>query len=158
MLGTLTDTADTDACCCYRRRSWWTENVLRDALFSLLGTNQKCLTRHKWVQHWLPNGNEKNVCCVSKLMSFTVGSYRRREGERSTSTVLRALPKYYDIGCNGCFTCHVLLGFCLVLLGAIRGEISLFLIMTLCYLAPATRYSSQFTFQVFFPKAVFGFT
>ena len=29
------------------------------------------------------NGNKKSVCCVSKLMSFTVGSYRRREGERS---------------------------------------------------------------------------
>ena len=45
-----------------------------------------------------------------------------------------------------------------VLLCAIRGEISLFLIVILCYLAPATRYSSQFTFQVFIPKAVFGFT
>ena len=46
-----------------------------------------------------------------------------------------------------------------VLLCAIQGEISLFLIMILCYLAPATmRYSSQFMFQVFIPKAVFGFT
>ena len=45
-----------------------------------------------------------------------------------------------------------------VLLGAIQGEISLFLIMILCYLAPAARYSSLFTFHVFFPKAVFGFT
>ena len=45
-----------------------------------------------------------------------------------------------------------------VLLGAIQGEISLFLIMILCYLAPAARYSSQFKFHVFFPKAVFGFT
>ena len=33
-----------------------------------------------------------------------------------------------------------------------RWDLSLFLIMILCYLAPATRYSSQFTFQVFFPK------
>ena len=45
-----------------------------------------------------------------------------------------------------------------VLLNAIQSEISLFLIMILCYLAPATRYSSQFMFQVFFPKAVFSFT
>ena len=54
----------------------------------------------------------------------------------------------------------MLLGFCLasVLLGAFQSEISLFLIMILCYLATATRYSSQFTFQVFFPKAVFGFS
>ena len=65
MLGILTDTADTDSCCCYRRLSLWTEKVLWNALFSLLGTNQKCLTRHKWGQHWFPIGNEKNVCCVS---------------------------------------------------------------------------------------------
>ena len=45
-----------------------------------------------------------------------------------------------------------------VLLGAIQGEISLFLIMILCYLEPATSYSSQFMFQECFPKAVFGFT
>ena len=45
-----------------------------------------------------------------------------------------------------------------VLLGAIQGQISLGLIMIMCYLAPAARYGSQFTFQVFFPKAVFGFT
>ena len=64
------------------------------------------------------------------------------------------------IGCKSSFTCHVLLGFCLafVQLGAFQGEISLFLIMILCYLASATRYSSPFTFQVFFPKAVFGYT
>ena len=30
--------------------------------------------------------------------------------------------------------------------------------MILCYLAAAIRYSSKYTFQVFFPKAVFGFT
>lgn len=52
-----------------------------------------------------------------------------------------------------CFLCFA---FCL--LGAIQGEISLCLIMIMCYLAPAARYGSQFTFQVFFPKAVFGFT
>jgi len=45
-----------------------------------------------------------------------------------------------------------------VLLCAIQGEISLFLTVILRYLAPATRYSSQFTFEVFFLKAVFGFT
>ena len=66
------------------------------------------------------------------------------------------------IGYKSSFTCHVLLGSCLlscwVLFKELQGEISLFLIMILCYLAPATRYSSQFTFHVFFPKAVFGFT
>ena len=141
-------------------RGGWTENVLRDALFSLLGTNQKCVTRTKWFQHWFPNGNEKTVCCVSKFMSFTVGSYRRREGERSTATELRACRSV--IRYKSSFTCHVLLGSCLlscwVLFKELQGEISLFLIMILCYLAPAARYSSQFTFQVFFPKAVFGFT
>ena len=45
-----------------------------------------------------------------------------------------------------------------ILLGAIQGESCLLLIMILCYLAPAARYSSQFTFHVFFPKAVFRFT
>ena len=141
-------------------RGGWTENVLRDALFSLLGTNQKCLTRQKWFRHWFLNGNEKNACCVSKFMSFTVGSYRRREGERSTATELRACRSV--IRYKSSFTCHVLLGSCLlscwVLFKELQGEISLFLIMILCYLAPATRYSSQFTFHVFFPKAVFGFT
>ena len=66
------------------------------------------------------------------------------------------------IGYKSSFTCHVLLGSCplscWVLFKELQGEISLFLIMILCYLAPATRYSSQFTFHVFFPKAVFGFT
>ena len=114
--------------------------------------------RHKWFQHWFPNGNEKNACCVSKFMSFTVGSYRGREGERSTATVLRA-PCRNVIGYKSSFTCHVLLGFYLLSCWVLfQVSISLFLIMILCYLAPAARYSSQFTFHVFFPKAVFGFT
>ena len=41
--------------------------------------------------HFFPFGNEPRMCyetrMVSKFMSFTVGSYRRREGERSTATV-----------------------------------------------------------------------
>ena len=114
--------------------------------------------RHKWFQHWFPNGNEKNACCVSKFMSFTVGSYRGREGERSTATVLRA-PCRNVIGYKSSFTCHVLLGSYLLSCWVLfKVSISLFLIMILCYLAPAARYSSQFTFHVFFPKAVFGFT
>ena len=32
VLGILKDTANTDACCCYRRLSWWTEHVPHDAL------------------------------------------------------------------------------------------------------------------------------
>ena len=36
VLGILTDTADTD-----RRLLWWTENVLRDALFFPLGNEPK---------------------------------------------------------------------------------------------------------------------
>ena len=62
------------------------------------------------------------------------------------------------ISCKSSFTCHVPLGFfAFGLVGCnSRGDLSLVLIMILCYLAPVTRYSSQFTFQVFFPKAVFG--
>ena len=54
--------------------------------------------------------------------------------------------------------CFLVFAFCLVRYRAIQGEISLFLTMILCHLAPTTRYSSQFTFQEFFLKAVFGFT
>ena len=64
------------------------------------------------------------------------------------------------IGCKRSFTCQVLLGFCLLSCWVqfkVRS-LSLFLTMILCHLAPTTRYSSQFTFQEFFLKAVFGFT
>ena len=95
VLGILTDTADTDYLLLLsstivvgeKKMSFetlffpfWeqTKNVLRDTnefnIDSLIGTKKM------------------SSCCVSKLMSFTVGSYRRRElGERSTATVLRAL-------------------------------------------------------------------
>ena len=39
-----------------------------------------------------------------------------------------------------------------------RWDLSLSDNDSVCYLAPAARYSSQFTFHVFFPKTVFGFT
>ena len=40
---------------------------------------------------------KKFLLCFELLMSFTVGSYRQREGERSTATVLRALSKYHRL-------------------------------------------------------------
>ena len=43
-----------------------------------------------------PNQN-RHATQATKLMSFTVGSYRLREGERSTATVLRALLKYHRL-------------------------------------------------------------
>ena len=53
--------------------------------------------------------------------------------------------------------CFLVLAFCLVGCYS-RWDLSLSDNDSVCYLAPAARYSSQFTFHVFFPKAVFGFT
>ena len=40
---------------------------------------------------------KKFLLCFELLMPFTIGSYRRREGERSTAKVLRALSKYHRL-------------------------------------------------------------
>ena len=53
--------------------------------------------------------------------------------------------------------CFLVLAFCLVGCYS-RWDLSLSDNDSVCYLAPAARYNSQFTFHVFFPKAVFGFT
>ena len=141
-------------------RGGWTENVLRDALFSLLGTNQNVL--------WDTNDfNIDSLMGTKKMSTVFRNSCLSQSGvivDAKVSDRQRRCwaPCRNVIGYKSSFTCHVLLGSCLlscwVLFKELQGEISLFLIMILCYLAPATRYSSQFTFHVFFPKAVFGFT
>ena len=106
-------------------RGGWTENVLWDALFfSLLGTNQKCLMRHKWFQHRFPNRNEKKC-----LLCFKVHVFHSRE---LSST------RRWAIGSDGV---------------ARLGEISLFLIMILCaiwHLQPGTALNLRF--MCFSPK------
>ena len=80
--------------------------------FSLLGTNQKCLTRHKWVQHWFPNGNKKMFTvfrnsCLSHVQSRVIVDSKMSDRQRRCCAPFRNMT-----GCKSSFTCHVLLGFC----------------------------------------------
>ena len=133
-------------------RGGWRENVLRDALFSLLGTNQKCLTTYKWVQHWFPNGNEKKC-----LLSFETHVFHSRELSTTRRWAIdsEGLARLVEIS-SVVKIVLLAMSFSVFAFGLVgcnsRWDLSLFLIMILCYLAPATRYSSQFTFQVFFSK------
>ena len=120
-------------------RGGWIENVLRDAPFSLLGTNQKCLLCFE-----TPVFHSREVSTTRRWAIDSDDVARLGEISSVVKVVLLAMClSVFAFGLVGCNS---------------RWDLSLFLIMILCYLAPVTRYSSQFTFQVFFTKAVSGFT
>ena len=83
----------------------WTENVLRDAFFSVLGMNHKCLTRHKRVQHWFPAVFQNSYLLQSGVIVYTKVSDRQR---------WCGMPCWNIIGCKSSFTCHMLFVFCLL--------------------------------------------
>ena len=95
VLGILTDTADTDACCCYRRLSWWVNRKCPSRrTFFPLGTNQKCRDTNDFNTDSLME-TKKNVfrnLCLSQS-----GVIVDANGERSAATVLRTLSKYHRL-------------------------------------------------------------
>ena len=164
VLGTMlavykSEWADTDNCCCYRRLSWW--------------VNRKCTSRRTF----FPFGNEPKMSYDTQMSATLIPQWERKKcllcfetpvfHSREVSTTRRWAIDSDDVARLGEISSVVkvvLLAMCLSVFafGLVgcnsRWDLSLFLIMILCYLAPVTRYISQFTFQVFFPKAVFGFT
>ena len=134
-------------------RGGWTENVLRDAFFPFWERTKNVLRDTNDFNIDSLMGTKKMSALFRNSQSGVIVDAKVSDRQRQCCAPCRNV-----IGYKSSFTCRASWFLPSVLLGAIQGEISLFLIMILCYLAPAARYNSQFTFHVFFPKAVFGFT
>ena len=134
-------------------RGGWTENVLRDAFFPFWERTKNVLRDTNDFNIDSLMGTKKMSALFRNSQSGLIVDAKVSDRQRQCCAPCRNV-----IGYKSSFTCRASWFLPSVLLGTIQGEISLFLIMILCYLAPAARYSSQLTFHVFFPKAVFGFT
>ena len=108
---------------------------------------KKCLTGHKWVQHWFPVFRDSSLSQSGVIVEAKVSDRQRR--------CCRNI-----IGCKSSFTCHVLLGFCLLSYWVqfkVRSLSFWKWFGAIWHLQPGTALSLRLRF-FFSPKQVFGFT
>ena len=128
-------------------RGGWTENVLRDAFFPFWERTKNVLRDTNDFNIDSLMGTKKMSALFRNSQSGVIVDAKVSDRQRQCCAPCRNV-----IGYKSSFTCRASWFLPSVLLGTIQGEISLFLIMILCYLALAARYSSQLTFHVFSPK------
>ena len=105
---------------------------------------KKCLTGHKWVQHWFPVFRDSSLSQSGVIVEAKVSDRQRR--------CCRNI-----IGCKSSFTYHVLLGFCLLsywLQFKVRSLSFWKWFGAIWHLQPGTALSLRLRF-FFFPKAGF---
>jgi len=113
VLGILTNTADTDACCCYRRLSYGEQKMsLETHFFPFWERTKNVLRGTNDINIDSLMGTKKIVCCFETHVNSQSGvivDAKVSDRQRRCRAPCRNI-----IGCKNSFTCHVVLGFCLL--------------------------------------------